>query len=396
ANALIYDYMKTGDEDELSMALDAHDSWLKWGDRGGGLLASRIDRHPYQFLDYKNMKPEDIDRWGDYGVDMIETMIGRCGRDMPRDPNGAVAIRNDACDLGTGADGYFEAYDLLEKIGVHKPAYRKAAIAACDFALRNQAEDGSLAKSWDYYGKVWAKDGTVGCFLILPLIRAWEVTGEEKYLTGARRAFAFYYRELEEKGFTTAGALDTYSIDKESASPLLRDALRLQEVTGEAKYLEAAEKIAWYLCTWMMHFTVAYPADCLITKLGFDTFGSTAVSTPHNALDHYALRDVLSFLKLYELTGAVQWRERAQAFWCAASQGVSDGTLYINGRLRPAGGQDEAVFQTRWRRHTGDYFSLSQWLPAWPCAFRLEDLRWHEDWSFFDEGLLKIEGSLRR
>jgi len=36
----------------------------------------------------------------------------------------------------------------------------------------------------------------------------------------------------------------------------------------------------------------------------------------------------------------------------------------------------------------------SQWLPAWPCGFRLENLRWHDDWSFFDEGLPYIEGHI--
>ena len=176
---------------------------------------------------------------------------------------------------------------------------------------------------------------------------------------------------------------------------MLRDALALYDITGERHYVEKAEKIAWYLSTWMMHFTIEYPSDCMISKLGYDTFGSTSVSTPHQALDQYALRDVLSFLRLYEITGYIQWKERALAFWCNTCQGISDGTLFINKRLRPAGSQDEAVFHTRWGRHTTKPFSPSQWLPAWPCAFRLENLRRCEDWSIFDEGLSKIEGQLR-
>ena len=100
---------------------------------------------------------------------------------------------------------------------------------------------------------------------------------------------------------------------------------------------------------------------------------------------------MLSFLKLYELTGYVGWRERALAFWCNATQGISDGTLVVNGRLRPIGAQDEAIAHTRWARNSTPAFCPTQWLAAWPCAFRLEDLRWHKDWSFFDEGLNKIE-----
>jgi hypothetical protein len=37
----------------------------------------------------------------------------------------------------------------------------------------------------------------------------------------------------------------------------------------------------------------------------------------------------------------------------------------------------------------------SQWLPAWPCAYRLENLRRYETWSFFDEGLTKITGKIK-
>ena len=393
ANAFIYDYLKNGSKVNLKLALEANDSWIKFCTLKKGFLASRVDRHPQRFMDYEHLKPEDIDPWK-WGDDLRESMLGRLGKKLRRDPDGGIAITHDACNLGTGADGYFEAYDLLKEAGIDRPEYLQTAYDICDFAIENQSEDGSFAKSWSTTGELIAKDGTIGCFFCLPLVKAYQKSGEQKYLDSAVRAFDFYYTELAEKGFTTAGALDTYSIDKESSSPLLRVALRLYDVTKDPKYIEAGEKIGWYLSTWMMHFTVNYPEDCMISELGFDTFGSTSVSTPHQALDQYALRDVLSFLKLYELTGAVQWRERALAFWCNASQGISDGTLYINERLRPAGGQDEAIFHTRWGRHVSPGFGLSQWLPAWPCAFRLEDLRWHEDWSFFDEGLTKIEGSL--
>ncbi len=396
AAALLSDYLKTGDNAHLEMGVDADDAWIRFATLKKGLLAAKVDRGKDRFFLDPAVEPDPMD-WGEDTYESLSNRVRRMreGHFPAVGKDGGVAIRNDACNLGTGAEGYFEAYELLRKAGIEKPEYLQTALDVCDFALENQAPDGSLAKSWDEEGRVTAKDGTIGCFLILPLLTAYRVTKEDKYLAGAVRAFDFYYRELEEKGFTTAGALDTYSIDKESSSPLLRDALRLYEATGEEKYVAAAERIAWYLSTWMMHFTVKYPADCMISEIGFDTFGATSVSTPHQALDQYALRDVLSFLRLSELTGKIQWRERALALWCGACQGVSDGTLFVNRRLRPAGSQDEAVFHTRWGRKISPAFGLSQWLPAWPCAFRLEALRWHPDWSFFDEGLTRIEGSLK-
>ena len=143
-----------------------------------------------------------------------------------------------------------------------------------------------------------------------------------------------------------------------------------------------------------MHYTIKYPEESLIGQMGYDTFGSTSVSTAHQALDQYALRDVISFLKLAEYTDNIQWREKAIAFWCNACQCISDGTMYLNGRLRPAGAQDEAVFHTRWGRRSVGSFRPSQWLPAWPAAFRLETLDHHPDWSVFREGLNEISGKI--
>ncbi len=391
ANALLNDYLKTGDRNHLDMALEVHDSWLTYTETDGRFLSAKMGYLPALLLPYETMKVDDVDRWA-WGEDQYESILNKIGKPQIRDEKGRVLIRHDACNLGTGAEGYFEAFDLLQQIGIDKPEYLKAALDTCDFALESQDETGCFAKAWDSKGNVLDKKGTIGCFLILPVLTAYRKTGDEKYLNAAVRAFDFYYAELEREGFTTAGALDTYSIDKESSSPLLRDALALYEITKNPEYVQKAEAIAWYLCTWMMHFTIDYPDDCLIAKLGYDTFGSTSVSTPHQALDQYALRDVLSFLKLYEITGYTQWKERAIAFWCNACQGISDGTLFLNRRLRPAGSQDEAIFHTRWGRHATKPFSPSQWLPAWPCAFRLENLRRQTDWSIFDEGLTEIKG----
>nr|MBQ5810927.1 AGE family epimerase/isomerase [Clostridia bacterium] len=393
ANAYIWDYLKTGDKEKLELGIGAHDAWIKFGHRDAGHISVKIDYDPWRYVNFEELKEEDIDRYK-LGECMYETYKNFIGKKFRRAADGQILFQNDACNLGTGADGFFEAYDLCKEAGIDKPEYLKTAYSICDFAIERQDEEGAFAKSWDDEGNVRAKKGTIGCFLILPIITAYKKSGDKKYLDAAVRAFDFYYAGLEKDGFTTAGALDTYSIDKESSSPLLRDALALYEITGDKKYVERAEKIAWYLCTWMMHFTVKYPEDCLISKMGYDTFGSTSVSTPHQAMDQYALRDVLSFLKLYEITGYKQWRERALAFWCNACQCISDGTMYINGRIRPAGAQDEAVFHTRWGRYGVPPFSPSQWLPAWPCAFRLENLRFHDDWSFFDEGLSEIEGKI--
>lgn len=357
SNTLLYEYLRTGDKDAYEKASMCLDAWPKYTKLEGveGLVQIKFDGAP---------------------VDQT--------RDIPID----------ACNLGQGATQYFLAADLMEKCGTPRPEYIDYAMGMVNFVVSHQKESGEFAKSWNKDGSVRQQNGTIGAFLIPPVLEAYKRTGDAKYRDSAVRAFDCYCKELSDNGFTTAGALDTYCIDKESASPLLEAALALYDVTKDEKYVACAEDVAWYISTWMMHYTAKYPADTTLAKIGYDTLGITAVSTAHNAVDQYCLRDVRSFLKLYDITGKKQWQERGTALWCAASQLISDGTLCIRGKVRPAGSQDEAVFQTRWGRPTLPPFNPSEWLVMWPCAFRMETLRATEDWSVFRRGVDTIDGKI--
>ena len=91
------------------------------------------------------------------------------------------------------------------------------------------------------------------------------------------------------------------------------------------------------------------------------------------------------------LGGRKEWRERAEAIWRNAAQGISDGTLQIPPTVvRPAGSCDEGILHTRWGYNLPNakdgvtIFGVSQWLVAWPCAFRLEVLRKCAQWESLD------------
>ena len=392
ANAMIYHYLQTGDKEALEMGIGAHDAWLKYGKRECGLLDASIDYGEWRHKEYA---PDyEPDPW-QLGEAQYEDHKAYGKRKFRRGENGVIELQIDACNSGGGAENYFEAYELAKKAGIDKPEYLEAAYGILDFALTQQNEEGRYAKSWKTDGTVLSANGTIGCFLILPMLLAYQRCGDKKYYDSAIRAFDYYYGALERDGFTTAGALDTYCIDKESSSPLLRASLALYDLTKEEKYVTASENIAHYLSTWLMHYTIEYPDDSVLGKMGYDTFGSTSVSTAHQALDQYALRDVISFLHLAEITGNKQWHEKALVFYANASQCISDGTMYVNGRVRPAGSQDEAIFHTRWGRHGVPPFMPSQWLPAWPTAFRLEILRWYEGkWDLFRNGISGIDNAI--
>jgi len=341
ANSFLFDYLKSGNEESLRKGLAVLDSWTGHARMKNGLIHCH-----YDYVLFKSSESEV----------------------------------QDACNLGTAAMNFMEAENLASKCGVERPEYLETALGICDFAVRKQGINGQIGKSWTNDGVIVDPNGTVGCFLIPPLVMAYRLTKKRKYLEAAEKGYHYYVSELVEKGYTTGGALDTYCIDKESAIPLLKAGLSLYEMTEKSQYLEWAELAAWYLASWQWHHTVHYPEDSELARIGYDTFGGTAVSTQHHHLDSYALAFVEDWFRLSDITGKLIWRERALAVWSNATQGISDGKLIIMGKERPVGSQDEGFYHTRWK----NTFQVSEWLVAWPSAFRLEVLRRTKDWSIFE------------
>ena len=293
--------------------------------------------------------------------------------------------RLDACNLGTAALQFFEASERLSDIqGVEALRERLESVSfgILDFVRSDQQENGCYGKGWTSDGDCISRDGTVGAFLIAPMILAAKISGCDFYMDSARKAYDFYMGEFNRLGFTSAGALDTWCIDKESSAPLLRAALMFYEQNGEQSFLDDAQAIGYYLSTWLWHYEGHYPATSDFSRYGFSTFGTTAVSVQHHHLDPYALVYVPELLRLSELTGRDCWRQKAIAIWHGGSQLVSDGTLTMHGRLRPEGSQNEAFLHCNWgwNGNPGDV-TLNDWLVAWPGAFRLETLRKTEEWE---------------
>lgn len=337
ANSLLVDYIKNKNEDSKNKALAALDTWAAHCPLPGGLFITHFDRV--------------LDQRENYTMD--------------------------ACNLGVAAMNFFEAADLARAAGAERPNYERIAFDLCEFVRADQQPSGAYARGWRRDGAPVVREGGIGCFMTPPMLEAWRRSKNPAWLESAKKSFSYYMGELKTRGYTTAGALDTWCIDKESALPLLRSALMLHEITGRRAYLDDAVAISYYLSTWLWHYEGVYPPDDDFTKHHYSTFGATSVSVQHNHLDPYALYWVPEWVKLSELTGDPQWLEKAAAIWRNGNQLVSDGTLEIHGRIRPAGSQNEAYFECDWGFGSSGGVSerINQWLVAWPGAFRLETLR---------------------
>ncbi len=338
ANSLLWDYLQNGDEGSRDKALSCLDAWAEHGRLGGGLFL-----HLFDFVLGGCKSPPEVD----------------------------------ACNLGDAALEFLEASALCERCDIARPTYRQVGLDICEFILRQMAPSGRIGRSWAQDGTLTHADGTIGAFCIPPLLRAYELTGESRYLDAGQRAYEYYIGGLLQHGFTTAGALDTDCIDKESALPLMDAGVWLHRLTGKTSYLEWAEDAAYYLASWQWHHTVPFGEDTTLGKLGYDTFGGTSVSAQHHHQDPFALSFVPSWLELARLTDNERWRQRARSAWANGTIGISDGDLVIRGKLRPVGSQDEGFFHTRWL----EFGDVCDWLVSWPTAFRLCTLRRLPDWS---------------
>lgn len=346
ANSLLVDYIKSGDKTSLDKALATLDTWTS--------PVLQYDNGLY-VTHYDNI------------LDSVERPV------------------SDACNLGTAAYNFFEAAGLLESCGQTGlvERLRKTALGICDFVKADQQASGVYGRGWYPDGECYVREGTVGAFMIAPMIRAYDATSDVSYLESAKKAFDYYYGEFERLGYTTAGALDTWCIDKESSMPILRSALMLYDATGDRSYIDKAENVSYYLSTWLWHYRAGYAPEEDAARYGYNTFGATSVSTQHHHLDVYAVMWVAEWLKLAELSGNDMWHEKALAVWTNSCQFVSDGALEINGRIRPAGSQNEAFFECNWGGYPENK-RINDWLVAWPGAFRLETLRTLSDWSVME------------
>ena len=334
---LIEDYIKRGNRENLDDALEILDTRVALCTSRCGLLASQLSS-------FENLE-------GSYA---------------------------DTCNMGYGAYELLRVYQRLRDIGIEKPAYYDAAKGFSDFFTEHFSPEWGFGKTWKLSGECVDTGGTIGAFVILPLIEMYKLTGEEKYLEAAKRALHFYVERDLDNFACTAGALDTCCVDKETSAPIIMAGVNLYKLTGDSYALECAKKATYYFTSWMYHYQPDYPADSDFIRYGINAKGMTAVSAQHHHLDPYALIVVPYVRKLGKLTGDERFIKRAELMWRGGNQLVSDGNLVIHDVIRPRGSQNEAYFHCRWQfkgsRRSYLRGDANDWLVAWPCAFRMSAL----------------------
>lgn len=313
------------------------------------------------------------------------TRIHPCGLmganfDVPFDGNERI----DTCNEGWFLYKLISCCRLIKKINGESLEYENVAKGVCEFFIKNYP-DGGFPQILNGEGSIVVKDGCAGVMLMLGFAEAYEYFGNAEYLDRAKKAFNFYYETYLSKSVAAGGALDTYCIDKESAGPVLRTALKLYYLTGEHRYFDYAENIAHYLMTWCFYHDVEFDKDSDCERLGLRTTGGTSVSAAHHHIDCWGAFYVPDFYDLYRMSKNRAYLTHALALWRFTLQYMSDGSLKLHGMVRPRGAQNEAVLQCNWHSVDEERGQLNDWMVTWVKTFQLDVIH-----AFEDRGIIGV------
>lgn len=206
--------------------------------------------------------------------------------------------------MADGLEAILDAYIFLKKNGTDKPEWLAFCVKAADRILKLQNEDGSFAHAYYEDGTIRMEDKGVSPSIIRFLVRMSLVTKRDEYKAAAIRIGEYSYAELYQKTAYRGGTCDNATItDKESGIYAFWGFQALYDLTGEAKWLEAAKGAADYTETWT--FAWKYPVVTPFDKHPFNKFSISgqSVITIGGGADIYMAACAFEYYRLYLNTG---------------------------------------------------------------------------------------------
>lgn len=180
-------------------------------------------------------------------------------------------------------------YKTEREDGVIHEEWKRIVINFCDKFAEIQNEDGSWNRAYTMEGdpvlkpEMWfgcndIERGSGSIFPIEVIAEIFQETGEEKYRSACRRAADFICRNYVKEIKYIGGLNDTthkksVKIDAVGVMFAMRSLLRTYEITGEDKYLKAAEKASEVLASWTYLWDIPFSKGTVLGDHGFKTTG---------------------------------------------------------------------------------------------------------------------------
>ena len=217
-----------------------------------------------------------------------------------------------------GMEGLLDAYRISVAHNEPQEAWNQALKRVASNLVKKQNEDGSFYRAYKTNGDVetGGDRNTHGTsklntpVAIRFLVKMFEHTGETKYKEAAIKAADFSYNELYLKlGKYVGGTPDNpNTVDKEAAIFALYGFNAIHELTGDLKYLKAAEHAANCAMSWTYCYDFAIPnRDAMDTKknpfVKGGITGFSIIATGHSGADNFIAYVFYEMYKLYIKTG---------------------------------------------------------------------------------------------
>ena len=226
-----------------------------------------------------------------------------------------------------GMEGFIDAYAFAKRHGVQKNNWYNALTRTASNLVSKQNSDGSFYRAYNRDGSVCLDTSdrrTQGDspyntpIAVRFLAKMWELTGDAKYKNAALKAAEYSYNALY-KGLCkyVGGTPDNpNTVDKEAAVYAMYCFTSAYMLTGDAKYLDAAEHAAICALSWTFAYDFKVP-NSKADDFGKNPFtdggviGFSLIATGHGGADNYSAYTYFETYKLYLLTGKEFYKNAA-------------------------------------------------------------------------------------
>lgn len=206
-----------------------------------------------------------------------------------------------------GILGALRAWETLRDAGRSKPAWLAYARNYGNWLVSRQNEDGSWYRQYNFNNSapiIMSKTNTIHAIPVL--VELFHATGDDRYRDAALKAGAFCLQDVHQAYRYVGGTPDNPDVkDKEAGILALDGFLALHDLTGEARWLEAARQAATYIETW----TYAWPVPVVEGDTraeyppGRDQTGISLIAIGHSGADNFMAYCPFVFFRLYAKTG---------------------------------------------------------------------------------------------
>lgn len=284
-----------------------------------------------------------------------------------------------------GAEGLIEAYKLSYAAGEPQQAWLDAVKKIADNLTARQNDDGSFYRAYRIDGSVetGGDRNTKGTsklntpVAVRFLGKMYELTGDETYKTAALEAARFAYDEIYTKlGKYVGGTPDNpNTVDKEAAIYALYAFDAAYVLTGEQKYLTAAQHAAACAMSWTYCYEFSVEAE---NSLGDrqnpfrngGTSGFSIIATGHSGADNFSSYMYYAMYRLYLHTD--------DAFYKDAALFLQNNTKQNTDYTGELGYKYRAMMPEATNIADLSFKGVGKWLP-WSAIANIDPIKFMED-----------------